>query len=169
VNAFADLVRQHQSMVFSLAYHFLQDRPLAEDVTQEVFLQLYREGAALTSDHHVRFWLRKVASHRSIDAARRRKIRPRLALADVREPAAKEAFRDPILSETLRKLVATLPEAPRMVVLLRYQEDLDPTEIAETIGMPVSTVKSHLHRSLAILREKMERLKKERLKKEMAG
>lgn len=148
-------------MVFSLAYHFLQDRPLAEDVTQEVFLQLYREQDSLTTEPHVRYWLRKVASHRCIDAARRRKIRPRLALEDIREPAAQESFRDPILSETLRKLVATLPETPRMVVLLRYQEDLDPSEIAETMGMPVATVKSHLHRSLGMLREKMQRLKKE--------
>jgi RNA polymerase sigma-70 factor (ECF subfamily) len=161
VNGFADVVRQHQSMVFSLAYHFLQDRPLAEDITQEVFLQLYREQDSLTTEHHVRFWLRKVASHRCIDAARRRKIRPRLALEDIREPAARENFRDPILSETLRKLVATLPETPRLVVLLRYQEDMDPSEIAETIGMPVATVKSHLHRSLGMLREKMQRLKKE--------
>jgi RNA polymerase sigma-70 factor (ECF subfamily) len=161
VSGFADVVRQHQSMVFSLAYHFLQDRPLAEDVTQEVFLQLYREQDSLTTDDHVRFWLRKVASHRCIDAARRRKIRPRLTLEDIREPAALESFRDPILNETLRKLIATLPETARMVVLLRYQEDMDPSEIAETTGMPVATVKSHLHRSLAMLREKMQRLKKE--------
>jgi RNA polymerase sigma-70 factor (ECF subfamily) len=161
VNGFAEVVRQHQSMVFSLAYHFLQDRPLAEDVTQDVFLQLYREQDSLTTEQHVRFWLRKVASHRCIDAARRRKVRPRLALEDIREPAARETFRDPILSETLRKLVATLPETARMVVLLRYQEDMDPSEIAETIGMPVATVKSHLHRSLEMLREKMQRLKKE--------
>jgi RNA polymerase sigma-70 factor, ECF subfamily len=163
VNGFADVVRQHQSMVFSLAYHFLQDRPLAEDVTQEVFLQLYREQDSLATDQHVRYWLRKVASHRCIDAARRRKIRPRLALEEIREPAARESFHDPILSETLRKLIATLPETPRMIVILRYQEDMDPSEIAEAVGMPVATVKSHLHRSLGMLREKMQRLKKETL------
>jgi RNA polymerase sigma-70 factor (ECF subfamily) len=48
-----------------------------------------------------------------------------------------------------------------MIVVLRYQEDMDPTEIAEAVGMPVATVKSHLHRSLTMLREKMQRLKKE--------
>ena len=148
-------------MVFSLAYHFLQDRALAEDVTQEVFLQLFREHETLATDQHVRFWLRKVASHRCIDAARRRKIRPRLALDEIREPVARESFHDPMLNETLRKLVATLPEAPRMIMVLRYQEDMDPTEIADAVGMPVATVKSHLHRSLTMLREKMQRLKKE--------
>jgi RNA polymerase sigma-70 factor (ECF subfamily) len=160
VSGFTDIVRQHQSMVFSLAYHFLQDRHLAEDVTQEVFLQLYRERESVATEKHVRYWLRKVASHRCIDAARRRKIRPRLTIEEISEPAARETFRDPMLSETLRKLIATLPETPRMIVVLRYQEDMDPSEIAETIGMPVATVKSHLHRSLTMLREKMDRLKR---------
>ena len=161
VSGFADLVRRHQSMVFSLAYHFLQDRALAEDITQEVFLQLYREGASLATEDHVRFWLRKVATHRSIDATRRKKIRPRLALEEIREPAARETLQDPILSETLRKLVGTLPQTARMIVLLRYQEDMDPSEIAETMAMPLATVKSHLHRSLTVLRGKMQRMKKE--------
>jgi RNA polymerase sigma-70 factor (ECF subfamily) len=162
VNGFADVVRQHQSMVFSLAYHFLQDRPLAEDVTQEVFLQFFREQASLETEQHIRHWLRKVASHRCIDAARRRQLRPRLAIEDLsQEPAAGESFRDPLLSETLRKLIATLPETPRMIVVLRYQEDMDPSEIAEMVGVPLATVKSHLHRSLAMLREKLQRLKKE--------
>jgi RNA polymerase sigma-70 factor, ECF subfamily len=161
VNGFTDVVRQHQSMVFSLAYHFLQDRTLAEDVTQEVFLQLYREQDSLETEQHIRYWLRKVASHRSIDAARRRKYRPRLTLDEIREPAARPDSRDPMLSETLRKLIATLPETPRMIVVLRYQEDMDPSEIADAMSMPVATVKSHLHRSLGMLREKMQRLKKE--------
>jgi RNA polymerase sigma-70 factor (ECF subfamily) len=62
-----------------------------------------------------------------------------------------------MLAETLRRVVDTLPEKPRLVVLLRYQEDLEPAEIAEVLDMPVNTVKSHLRRSLALLREKLTR------------
>ncbi|HNH23256.1 MAG TPA: sigma-70 family RNA polymerase sigma factor, partial [Ferruginibacter sp.] len=54
-------------------------------------------------------------------------------------------------------MIATLPEKPRLVVTLRYQEDLDPTEIAAVLDMPINTVKSHLRRSLAILREEISR------------
>jgi RNA polymerase sigma-70 factor (ECF subfamily) len=61
------------------------------------------------------------------------------------------------MTEALRRIVATLPEKPRLVVTLRYQEDLDPTEIAELLDMPLNTVKSHLRRSLVILREKVTR------------
>jgi RNA polymerase sigma-70 factor (ECF subfamily) len=62
-----------------------------------------------------------------------------------------------MLSATVRRAVASLPEKPRMVVILRYEEDLDPSEIAAVLGMPVNTVKSHLRRSLAMLREKLSR------------
>ena len=64
---------------------------------------------------------------------------------------------DLLLRDRLRWLVGALPERARMVVVLRYQEDLSPTEIAELLEMPVSTVKSHLHRSLALLRGRLEK------------
>lgn len=154
---FDELVHTHQSMVFSLACHFLRDRELAEEIAQEVFLSLHRNLGTIQSPAHAAFWLRKVAVQRSIDEARRRKRRPQVALEAIREPASHEQARDPMLSETLRRLVATLPEAPRAVVILRYQEDLDPSEIAELLDMPVGTVKSYLQRSLALLREKLVR------------
>jgi RNA polymerase sigma-70 factor (ECF subfamily) len=154
---FAELVRQHQSMVFSVCWHFLHDRDLAEDLAQEVFLGLHRHLASIESPAHAANWLRKVAVQRSIDAGRRRIRRPQVALADVAEPAAITPVRDPMLGETLRRLIATLPETPRMVMVLRYQEDLDPAEIGQVMEMPVATVKSHLQRSLALLREKLAR------------
>jgi RNA polymerase sigma-70 factor, ECF subfamily len=154
---FDDLVREHQSMVFSLCYHFLHDRGAAEEVAQEVFLALYRHLADIQSPAHASFWLRKVAAQRSIDESRRRQRRARLALESAAEPAVSGAPHDPLLGEVLRRLIAALPEVPRMVMIMRYQEDLDPSEIAELLEMPVSTVKSHLQRSLALLREKLER------------
>ena len=151
-------------MVFSVAYHFLHDRPAAEEVAQEVFLSLHRHMRDLQSAAHAGFWLRKVAVQRSLDEARRRKRRPQVSLEVVGEPAAQgpqsgpeTPGRDPMLGETLRRLIASLPEAPRMVMILRYQEDLDPSEIAAILRMPVGTVKSHLQRSLALLREKLAR------------
>lgn len=153
--AFAEIVREHQSMVFSLAYYFMRDREVAEDLAQEVFLDLHQNLSSIQSAAHLTFWLRKVTSHRCIDQARRQKARPQVSLEDVPEPVAATESSDPFLSERLRRVVAALPEKPRMVVLLRYQEDLDPAEIAEVLEMPVNTVKSHLRRSLAMLREKL--------------
>jgi RNA polymerase sigma-70 factor (ECF subfamily) len=154
---FAGLVDRHQAMVFSVCWHFLRDRSLADEVAQEVFFSLHRNLAAIESAEHATHWLRKVAVQRSIDEARRRNRRPQVSLADVAEPASIAPARDPLLAETLHRMIASLPESPRMVMILRYQEDLDPADIAETLDMPVSTVKSHLQRSLALLREKLAR------------
>jgi RNA polymerase sigma-70 factor (ECF subfamily) len=154
---FAEALRANQSMVFSLAYHFLRDRGAAEEVAQDVFLRLYRKLDDLEDAKHVTFWLRKVTSHRCIDYVRKRGARCTIALEDAAEPPAVEQQGDPLLNRRLRQLIATLPEKPRMVMVLRYQEDLTPEEISEVLEMPVGTVKSHLQRSLAILREKIER------------
>jgi RNA polymerase sigma-70 factor, ECF subfamily len=152
---FAETVRAHQAMVFSIAYHFLRDRFAAEEVAQDVFLQLHAKIGSLASPEHVIFWLRRTASHRSIDYARRRRVT--VALDDAPEPRVDGDGGDPMLRDRLRALIASLPEAPRMVMILRYQEELMPEEIAKVMEMPVRTVKSHLQRSLALLREKIER------------
>jgi RNA polymerase sigma-70 factor (ECF subfamily) len=144
-------------MVFSVAWHFLRDHALAEELAQEVFLSLHQHLATLESPEHVQFWLRKVTANRALDVVRRQQRRPMVSLEVVPEPVAATSAGDPMLGETLRKLVATLPEKARMVVILRYQEDLDPTEIAEVLSIPVGTVKSQLQRALALLRAKMSR------------
>ena len=154
---FPALVRQHQAMVFSLALHFLRDRQAAEELAQDVFLHLHRNLDALKSPEHVTFWLRKVTSHRCIDYSRRRKW-SQVSLEEVAELRAVVTTRDPFLSRRLRQLVSSLPASARMVVILRYQEDLTPMEIADLLAMPVATVKSHLQRALAMLREKMGRV-----------
>ncbi len=64
-----------------------------------------------------------------------------------------EEFHDPVLERSLRTLLADLTPPARAVLLLRYQEDLDPVDIAKTLDMPVNTVKSHLKRSLETLRQ----------------
>ncbi|HEX4064647.1 MAG TPA: sigma-70 family RNA polymerase sigma factor [Acidobacteriaceae bacterium] len=172
--SFRTLVLQHQSMVFSIALRILGDRFLAEETAQDVFLELYAKLDSLESDAHVLHWLRRVTAHRSIDRIRQRDRRPEiatdpadfrdLAFADrgLRDPSLPElaidaAPGDPLLSRQLRQLVASLPVTPRTVIVLRYQEECTPEEIAEALSMPVATVKSHLRRTLELLREKMTR------------
>jgi RNA polymerase sigma-70 factor, ECF subfamily len=156
-SAFAEIVTEHQAMVFSIGWHYLQDRSLAEDVAQEVFLELYQKLARIQSPAHLTYWLRKVAVHRSIDLGRRQKHRRESGWETLPEPAAEVKGSDPLLLDRLRQTVGTLPEKQRMVVVLRYEEDLGPAEIAELMEMPVNTVKSTLHRSLEELRKKLTR------------
>jgi RNA polymerase sigma-70 factor (ECF subfamily) len=158
---FEELVREHQAMVFSMACRYLRNRALAEEIAQDVFLQLYRKLPSLESQDHVVHWLRWVTAHRLIDHSRHEKRRPQSPLEDAPEPASADSMSsaDPLLSEMLRDLVAALPENARVVMILRYQEDLDPMDIARALDMPIATVKSHLQRSLALLRDKLSRQK----------
>jgi RNA polymerase sigma-70 factor (ECF subfamily) len=154
---FARIVADNQSLVFSLAMRFLRDREAAEEIAQDVFLQFYRNIGQIEGPAHATRWLRRAACHRCIDETRTRRFRPQVGLEAVPGPSSQSAYPDPFLNERLRCLVAELPGSARMVVLLRYQEDLDPTDIAEMLNIPVSTVKSRLHRSLAWLRGRLER------------
>lgn len=155
--AFAGLVRTHQRLVYSLALRMLTDRHKAEDLAQEVFIQLYRKLVTIESSAHLMFWLRKVTTHLAIDRLR---AEPKYEMVPLDAGAgvagATDGDDDPLLQRQLRALIAELqPAAARAVLLLRYQEDLDPTEIAEILDMPVNTVKSHLKRSLASLRDRL--------------
>lgn len=152
-DAFGELVARHESMVFSIALRVVADRARAEEIAQEVFLQFYRSLGTIESESHALFWLRQVTSRRCVDELRRR---PRLqAVAELREIGTEASWPDPIRDRTLQRLVAELPEAQRVVLTLRYQEDLDPSEICRIVGMPVNTVKSHLQRALQSLRRKL--------------
>src|SRR5947209_1728356 len=102
---FAELVREHQSMVFSIAYHFLRDRALAEEIAQDVFLKLFRNLASLESEAHVTFWLRRVTSNRCVDAVRRRQRRPEVGLDNTPELCSTDAPKDPMLSRKLQTLL----------------------------------------------------------------
>lgn len=144
-------------MVYGIAYHLLHDGAAAEEVAQDVFLQLHRELPALQSPEHVLAWLRRVTCHRAIDRIR--------ATTTLREDDWDEAMvveleapeTDPLRDEQLRRLVAALPPKMRQVVVLRYQEDLGPEEIARLLDASPNTVKSLLQRALALLRSKAER------------
>ena len=157
VSAFEEIVKEYQSMVFSIAYHFLHDRSLADEAAQDVFLRLYQNLASIVSPQHLVFWLRKVACRRALDVARKLPKAPPMSLQDIAEPRAESPDADPLLSEGLRRMVASLPKDARAVIILRYQEELDLAEIAQILDVPVNTVKSRLERSLGILREKLHR------------
>jgi RNA polymerase sigma-70 factor (ECF subfamily) len=155
-DAFAELIEKHEAMVYSLAWNFFGDRSRAEEVAQDVFLQLYRNLDSIESDSHLLFWLRQVTTRRCIDLTRRARLKA-VSLDDAGELPAAQKPADPLLDRRLKRLVEELPDTQRAIVTLRYQEDLDPSEICRIVGMPVNTVKSHLHRALQSLRRKLEK------------
>jgi len=152
---FERLVEEHQSMVFSLALRMTGDRGLAEEIAQDVFLELDRNLGKIESPLHACHWLRRVAMSRSADALRRRRVRGMDLWVEIEEQhGARAEERGSPLATRLETLLATLPEAQRAALILRYQEDLTPEEIAATLDAPLATVKSQLQRGLKLLRAK---------------
>jgi len=156
--AFEAIVREHQSMVFSLGCYFLHDAGRAEEIAQEAFLRLYQNLDRIESPEHLVQWLRQVTWRCAIDESRRATNKPSVALEDVPEPAADDPPDDVLLKHHLHALVASLPPRARMMVILRFQEDLNLAEIAEIMSVPVNTVKSGLARALGVLRNKLTRV-----------
>lgn len=150
--AFTELVRRYQRTVFSIALRMLSDRHKAEDLAQEVFLQLHRKLSTIESDAHLAAWLRKVTANRAIDRLRQAPQQDFVSLEDDIEYIAEHDDDDMLLRQRLSQLIGQLSTTARAVIVMRYQEDLDPNDIARTLDMPVNTVKSHLRRSLATLR-----------------
>ena len=142
-------------MVFSIALRMTGDRGLAEEIAQDVFLELDRHLGKIESAEHACFWLRRVAMNRSTDARRRRTVRGvDLWVEMTDEYSVPATVRESPLSARLEQLLGNLPEPQRAALILRYQEDLSPEEIAATLNAPLATVKSHLQRGLKLLRAK---------------
>lgn len=152
--AFGELVRMRQRQVFSLALRMMNHRESAEDLAQDVFLELHRSLDAIESADHLTFWLRKVTTHRAIDRVRRRANVELIDLDAGLELPSETPTEDPLWQRHIEQLLAGLAPDARAVLLLRYQEDQDPTAIARILDMPINTVKSHLKRSLATLRRR---------------
>lgn len=167
---FRGIVERHQSRVYSIACRILQDPATAEEVAQDVFLALHGSLGRIESEEHLLRWLRRVTVQRATDAHRRRAVRTSVAevaleeealplslISDGLPPSAGSLDGDGAVGALLR----SLPAEQRTIVVMRYQEDMTPTEIAETLAMPVNTVKSHLQRSLKRLRTRLERMREE--------
>jgi len=154
---FRGLIETHQRMVFSIALRVTGEYGVAEEVAQDVFLELYRGGDKLESPDHTKFWLRRVTVNKATDSLRRKSRRPEAQAEEWLEEehvSESAAQLDPGIAARLEEVLMTLPEPMRVAVVLRHQEEMLPDEIASLLGQPLATVKSNLQRGLQLLRRK---------------
>jgi RNA polymerase sigma-70 factor (ECF subfamily) len=150
--AFGAIVRVHRNSVYSLALRLLGAREAAEDLAQDVFVRLHGKLASIESAEHLLFWLRRVTTHRAIDRLRHDALMVTTPLDAAPDLPSAATDDDPLLQRRLQRLLLALAPDARAVMTLRFQEDLDPVDIARVLDMPINTVKSHLKRSLGALR-----------------
>ncbi|WP_263369807.1 RNA polymerase sigma factor [Granulicella cerasi] len=164
---FQRLIAEHQRMVFSIALRVAGEYGAAEEVAQDVFLELFRSAEKLEDEHHIRFWLRRVTVHRATDVLRKQRRQPEVDADEWMDEvhalptSAEDEAVNASVAARLEELLRTLPEQMRVVVVLRYQEDMSPEEIARLLSQPLATVKSNLQRGLRLMRRKAEVTMKE--------
>jgi RNA polymerase sigma-70 factor, ECF subfamily len=154
-NAMEDLFRRYSGVVYSVALRVLHDSGQAEDVLQEVFMQLWRDPTVFVQQRgSLGGWLVVVARNRAIDLLRRRK--PTDSVDDVvlasSVNVAEEAERNTIMQK-VRQVIAGLPQEQRNTLELAYFEGLSHTEIASRTGDPLGTVKTRIRQALISLRK----------------
>jgi RNA polymerase sigma-70 factor, ECF subfamily len=149
------LYDRYSSIVYAVALRVLGDTGAAEDVLQEVFLQLWRNPGAFDSSRgNLAAWLAVIARNRAIDGLRKR--RPETDIADVLvsvEPdMAGEAERTRAM-EKVRAALETMPAAQRSALEMAYFEGLTHIEIAAKTGEPLGTIKTRIRTGLLALRK----------------
>jgi RNA polymerase sigma-70 factor (ECF subfamily) len=158
-SALAELYDRYRGILFGLLVRILNSREEAEDVLQEVFLQVWRRAADFDENRGRPFtWLVTLARSRGIDRLRNLGARERVAIAGAREPSEEvsDAVADAFRSEQ-RSLVNTalaqLPDEQKRPLMLAYFEGLTQSEIATKLGAPLGTVKTRMRAGLMKLRE----------------
>jgi RNA polymerase sigma-70 factor (ECF subfamily) len=157
------LYDRYARAVYSLAARITHDQGTAEEITQEVFLRLWRNAATYTTARG-RFasWLLSMTHHLAIDQVRRRQARPQAVastddlpvqgIPDSRVDVEEEAWLA-VRRDLIRRALAQLPDAQRQVIELAYFGGLTHVEIAAELGDPLGTVKTRLRLGVQKLRE----------------
>jgi RNA polymerase sigma-70 factor (ECF subfamily) len=153
--AMAALYDRYSSIVYSVALRVLQDTGAAEDVLQEIFMQLWRNPGAFDANRgNMAAWLAVISRHRAIDALRRR--RPENNIEDlvvsIEPDLAGNADRMRTMDK-VRGALETMPSTQRSALEMAYFEGLTHVEIADKTGEPLGTIKTRIRAGLLSLRK----------------
>jgi len=156
--AFTRLVEEHQTHVYNLCYRMLGEPEFAEDAAQETFLRAHQNLHRFDQSRSFATWLLSIGAHYCIDQLRRRRLSVFSldeegddgTVFEVADPASLDPEAESVKREDrdrLHLLLRDLDDTDRAAVILRYWYDYSEIEIAESLHLTVSAVKSRLHRS----------------------
>jgi RNA polymerase sigma factor (sigma-70 family) len=165
---FEELVRRYMKAIFNFAYRMTGNYAEADDVAQDVFVQVYRSLPTMRTDLPFKAWLYVVARNKCLDVLKRKRALTFSAIEDPErgespldrladpDPVPEQLFERADLQRVLREAIEQLPEKYRSVVAMRYASGLTFAEIGEALGLPENTVKTHFQRAKAALRQSLE-------------
>ncbi len=168
--AFEELVRRNLHHVHALIYRFLREPSMVDDVTQEVFLRIYRNAARYEPKAKFSTWLYRIVANLCFNVMRSRRRRPTVSLdqsgpgesarqeiPDTSQPAPDASLHREELQNQLTRAIGELPEKQRIAILLNKYENKNYEEIAAVLGVTTMAVKSLLSRARENLRHRLGR------------
>jgi RNA polymerase sigma-70 factor (ECF subfamily) len=165
--AFDVLVGRWDRKIQGAIYRIMGPEEDARDLCQETFLKAYRALGTFKKEARFSSWLYQIALNVCRDRLRRRKSRPQVSLDELMEvgeiapvgrgPSALDLIEARDLSRLVAAAVESLPQEQREVIVLKEYQGLTFLEIAQTLDVPISTVKTRLYRGLGQLRQRLER------------
>ncbi|MBS4196591.1 RNA polymerase sigma factor SigW [Lederbergia citri] len=169
--AFGEIVELFKDKVFHLCYRMLGNRHEAEDIAQEAFVRAYVNIHSFNQGRKFSTWLYRIATNLCIDRIRKKKpdyyLDAELAgtegltmysqiAAEGKSPDSEVETIE--LQERVQQEILRLPDKYRIVIILRYIDDLSLNEISEVLEMPIGTVKTRIHRAREALRKQLNHL-----------
>lgn len=150
--AFAELVDRYKNLVYAMVFRMVNDRTQADDLAQEVFMKVHRGLPYFRGEARLSTWIYRIVANVCSQARAAR--RTLVAADDVPERGAADAsFADLELRDRLEKAIAQLPDQYRLLIAAHYLKGVQYEALAESLNIPLGTVKTHLHRAKRQLRE----------------
>jgi RNA polymerase sigma-70 factor, ECF subfamily len=167
-DAYGEVVEIYKDKVFQLSYRMLGNRHEAEDIAQEAFIRAFINIHSFNIDLKFSTWLFRIATNLCIDRIRKKKpdyyLDAEVAGTDglnmyshlpSQADRPEIAFESLELEESIQREILKLPEKYRVVIVLKYIEELSLIEISETLNIPIGTVKTRIHRGREALRKQL--------------
>jgi len=157
--AFAEIVNRYKRLIYSVVYNMIGDKEQTCDVSQEVFVRIYKALDRYNPEYKFSTWAVKIATNLCLDILRKKK--PDLVPIEevdniyrcVETPESKYVEKE--RSEQIRKAIAELPDKYRIPIILFHQGGLSYEEMTKVLNQPMSIVKNRLYRARLMLREKL--------------
>ncbi|MDF2962182.1 MAG: subunit sigma-24 of polymerase [Paenibacillus sp.] len=164
--AYRFLIERHSPYIYTLVYRMVEHRETAEDLTQDIFIKLYRSLGQFRGDAKFTTWLYRLTVNLVTDYRRSQRRKPYEALLDKvkgwfgnrqEEPEAMALQKEE--QQTVQRLLAELPDKYRLILYLYHYKQLSYQEIAEATRLPMKTIETRLYRGKALLKQKWQEVR----------
>lgn len=164
-DAFAELVTRYKKLVYSVVYNMLPDKQEVNDVSQEVFIRIYKSLDRYNPEYKFSTWTVKIATNLCLDILRKKKVEY-VSIDEITGVSSKAdtpeiKYINKERSRIIKDAIASLPEKYRVPIVLFHQNGLSYEEMCRVLNEPMTIIKNRLYRARLLLREKLSADRKE--------